>query len=68
VSPQLEVHNARRVNHEVLEDTGDWFARDEDGNVRYFGENTAILSGILPVRPVRYLDGWVDCAAPAITI
>lgn len=32
------VHDVARVDGEVVEDTFDWLAQDEDGNVWYFGE------------------------------
>jgi hypothetical protein len=41
----VEVHDTRKVNGKVVEDTRDWFAQDGAGNVWYFGENTAIVEG-----------------------
>src|SRR5581483_2305026 len=41
----VEVHDVRQVGGAVLEDTRDWFAQDDDGNVWYCGENTAIVDG-----------------------
>ena len=32
------IHDVVEDNGEVIEDTNDWFAQDEDGNVWYFGE------------------------------
>jgi Ca2+-binding RTX toxin-like protein len=34
------VRDTARVNGQVIEDTRDWYAQDDAGNVWYFGENT----------------------------
>ena len=34
------VHDQVFLNGELIEDTFDWYAQDEDGNVWYFGEDT----------------------------
>jgi len=68
VSPHLEVHNARRVNGELLAGHRRLVRAGRGGNVRYFGENTAMLSGSLPVDLSGTWTGWVDCAEPAIII
>jgi hypothetical protein len=34
------VHDQVFLNDELIEDTYDWYAQDEDGNVWYFGEDT----------------------------
>jgi hypothetical protein len=39
----VEVHDRAELNGRLVEDTRDWFAQDDDGNVWYFGENTAIV-------------------------
>ena len=36
----IEVHDVSTINGVLLEDTYDWFAQDDDGNVWYFGEDT----------------------------
>lgn len=36
----IEVKDIEKVNDEVVEETLDWFAQDNQGNVWYFGENT----------------------------
>jgi len=38
-----EVHDSVFTDGVLTEDTLDWFAQDKDGNVWYFGENTAEL-------------------------
>lgn len=37
------VHDQVFLNDELIEDTFDWYAQDEDGNVWYFGEDTKTL-------------------------
>jgi len=39
------VHDQVFLNGELSEDTFDWMAQDEDGNVWYFGEDTKEFSG-----------------------
>jgi len=39
----VEVHDSVFTDGELTEDTLDWFAQDKEGNVWYFGENTAEL-------------------------
>jgi hypothetical protein len=39
----VEVHDSVYTNGVLTEDTLDWFAQDKEGNVWYFGENTAEL-------------------------
>ena len=39
----VEVHDKRQLNGKLLEDTRDWFAQDDAGNVWYFGENTTLI-------------------------
>jgi hypothetical protein len=45
----VEVHDTRKVEGKVVEDTRDWFAQDNERNVWYFGENTTLVSDGLPV-------------------
>jgi hypothetical protein len=52
----------------LIEDTEDWFAQDEDGNVWYFGEDTAECSnGEIAGRPGAWEAG-VDGAQPGIVM
>jgi hypothetical protein len=46
---RIEVRNAQGERRAAGGAIGDCFAREKDGNVRYFGENTAVLSGGLRV-------------------
>jgi hypothetical protein len=52
----------------LIEDTEDWFAQDEDGNVWYFGEDTAECNnGSISGRPGAWEAG-VDGAQPGIVM
>jgi hypothetical protein len=52
----------------LIEDTEDWFAQDEDGNVWYFGEDTAeCRNGAISGRPGAWEAG-VDGAQPGIVM
>jgi hypothetical protein len=65
--PCVEVHDKRLLNGHLAEDTRDWFAQDDAGNVWYFGENTTLVDdrGL----PVDLSGSWmagVDGAQPGI--
>ena len=63
----VEVHDKRFLNGKLLEDTRDWFAQDNDGNVWYFGENTTLIDERgLPVDLAGTWTGGVDGAQPGI--
>jgi hypothetical protein len=62
----VEVHDTRKVNGVVLEDTRDWFAQDKDGNVWYFGENTTLVDNGLPIDLSGSWTGGIDGAQPGI--
>jgi len=71
----VEVHDTRQVDGKVVEDTRDWFAQDKDGNVWYFGENTTLVDGALPLvgggLPVDLSGTWtggVDGAVPGLVM
>jgi hypothetical protein len=46
---RVDVLDTVKLNGELTEQTLDWFAQDEDGNVWYFGENSEELAGGLVV-------------------
>jgi hypothetical protein len=55
-------------NGEIIEDTFDWYAQDEQGNVWYMGENTAEFeSGKLVTKEGSFQAG-VDGAMPGIIL
>jgi hypothetical protein len=58
----VEVHDTLSLDNKVAEDTRDWFAQDNEGNVWYFGENTALISDGLPVDLSGTWTGGVDGA------
>lgn len=62
----VEIHDTRLVDGVLLEDTRDWFAQDKGGNVWYFGENTTLVDGGLPVDLSGTWTGGVDGAQPGI--
>jgi hypothetical protein len=62
----IEVHDTARLNNKVAEDTRDWFAQDKEGNVWYFGENTTLVKGGLPVDLSGTWTAGVDGAQPGI--
>lgn len=71
----VEVHDVRKVDGAVLEDTRDWFAQDLAGNVWYFGENTtlvdggqALVDGGLAVDLSGTWTAGVDTAQPGIVM
>jgi hypothetical protein len=39
------VHDQVLLNDKLIEDTFDWYAQDDEGNVWYFGEDTKTLDG-----------------------
>jgi RTX calcium-binding nonapeptide repeat (4 copies) len=64
------VHDTARVNGLVIEDTYDWYAQDADGNVWYFGEETAEYDPGNP-DPVSTEGSWeagVDGAEPGVVM
>ena len=63
----VEVHDKRELNGHLVEDTRDWFAQDDAGNVWYFGENTTLIDDRgLPVDLSGTWTGGVDGAQPGI--
>jgi hypothetical protein len=62
----IEVHDTATLDGKLAEDTRDWFAQDTDGNVWYFGENSAVIADGLPVDLTGSWTGGVDGAQPGI--
>jgi hypothetical protein len=54
------------VNGEVIEDTADWYAADDFGNVWYFGEQTAEYEGGQVTSTEGSWEAGVDGALPGI--
>jgi len=60
------VHDAVRLNGQLTENTYDWYAQDAEGNLCYFGEDTAEYeNGKLSTREGSWTAG-VDGALPGI--
>ncbi|WP_406660453.1 hypothetical protein V7O66_11460 [Methanolobus sp. ZRKC3] len=53
---------------ELVEDTFDWYAQDEDGNVWYFGEDTKEYEDGEVVSTAGSWEGGVDGAEPGILV
>jgi hypothetical protein len=68
------VHDTATLDGEVIEDTLDWYAQDEDGNVWYFGEQSleyangkvASMDGSWEAGEDGALPGILMPAAPAV--
>jgi hypothetical protein len=64
----VEVHDSVFTDGELTEDTLDWFAQDKEGNVWYFGENTAELEdGLISTIDGSFMGG-VDGDKPGIVM
>jgi hypothetical protein len=64
----VDVHDQVFIDGELTEDTHDYFAQDQDGNVWYFGENSAeVEDGLVVSLEGSWLAG-VDGAKPGIVM
>lgn len=64
----LVVQDKVWLNGDLIEDTEDWYAQDNDGNVWYFGEDTAdLVDGKIVSREGSWEAG-VDGAKPGIVM
>ncbi len=62
------VRDTATLDGEVIEDTYDWFAQDQDGNVWYFGEDTTAYEGGEPADTEGSWEAGVDGALPGIVM
>lgn len=62
------VRDTVTVDGELVEDTFDWFAQDEDGNVWYFGEDTCELEDGECVDTAGSWEAGVDGALPGVVM
>ncbi len=53
---------------EIIEDTYDWYAQDQDGNVWYMGEDTKEYEGGVVVSTAGSWEAGVDGAQPGIVM
>jgi hypothetical protein len=61
-----EVHDVVYLDGALAEDTLDWYAQDSQGNVWYFGENTAELENGRPVTLAGTFTAGVNGDKPGI--
>lgn len=62
------VHDEVFLDGELVEDTFDWFAQDEDGNVWYFGEDSRTLEGGEVISTEGSWEAGVEGASPGIVM
>jgi hypothetical protein len=62
------VRDTVREGGEVIEDTFDWYAQDDDGNVWYLGEDTKEYEGGQVVSTAGSWEAGVDGAQPGIVM
>ncbi|MCW2760085.1 MAG: hypothetical protein JWR85_286 [Marmoricola sp.] len=55
-------------NHSLVEKTTDWYAQDREGNVWYFGENTAEYANGIVTNTDGTWEAGVDHALPGIVM
>jgi len=63
----IVVHDVVEIDGEVIEDTYDWFAQDDDGNVWYLGEDTTAWEDGVASSEGAWEAG-VDGALPGIVM
>jgi len=56
------------INDEMVEDTFDWFAQDDEGNVWYLGEDTHEYENGVPVNAKGAWEYGKDGALPGIVM
>ncbi len=64
----LVIRDTVRENGELIEDTFDWYAEDENGNVWYLGEDTAEFEGGAVSSRAGSWEAGVDGALPGIIV
>jgi len=62
------VRDTVTVDDEIVEDTYDWFAQDDDGNVWYLGEETKEYEGGAVTSTAGSWEAGVDGALPGIVM
>jgi X-X-X-Leu-X-X-Gly heptad repeat protein len=60
------VHDTVTLDGVIIEDTFDWYAQDDDGNVWYFGEDTHEYENGVPVNSKGAWEAGVDGAKPGL--
>jgi hypothetical protein len=64
--PTTVVHDQAYLDGALIEDTFDWFAQDEDGNVWYFGEKSYDVENGEIVDSTGSWEAGVDGAVPGL--
>ena len=64
----MVVRDTVTENGEIIEDTFDWYAQDEQGNVWYLGENTAEFENGKLITKEGSFEAGVDGAMPGIVL
>ncbi len=62
------VHDVVTENGVPVEDTFDWYAQDDDGNVWYFGEQTTEFEDGKPAGHAGAWEAGVDGALPGVVV
>jgi len=63
-----DVHDFVQVGGRTVEDTHDWYAQDDDGNVWYLGEDTTAYDSDGSTSKEGSWEGGVDGALPGIVM
>lgn len=63
-----EVRDTVTLDGAVVEDTKDWYAQDDDGNIWYFGEDTAEFENGTVVSREGSFQAYVDGALPGVVV
>jgi hypothetical protein len=66
--PATVVRDTVTVDGEIVEDTYDWFAQDDAGNVWYLGEDTNEFEGGVAISSAGSWEAGVDGALPGIVM
>ena len=64
----LEVRDQAFLDGELVEDTLDWFAQDDDGNVWYFGEDSQSIENGVVVSTEGSWEAGVGGATPGVVM
>jgi hypothetical protein len=62
------VHDVVHLDGELIEDTFDWYAQDDDGNVWYLGEDTTAFENGNPVSKEGSWQAGVNGALPGVVM
>jgi hypothetical protein len=63
-----EIRDTVRVGGQITEDTKDWYAQDDSGNIWYFGEDTAEFDHGRVISRHGSFEAYVNGALPGVVI